>query len=434
MLIGVGEVAGFASNLQRGFEDLGTPCDYLDLSEHPFAYGGTKALPRLSALRLRLQGRVASVGRKSLRGRTLRVGIWLVDLAALSWAISRHDAFIFLGRRSLLRRNLDLPILRLVGKEVIFVFLGSDHRPPYLNGKLVARHADPARSGLDRLVAHTRETVRTVARIERHAQFVVGMSGSAHFHRRPFIHFLAMGIPSGQEGADDELASPSQAASFTGSGVRVLHAPSDVAKGSKRIREWIDLLRADGVEIDYLELVKRPHREVLQAIAQSDLVVDQLYSDSPLAAFAAEAAYLGKPVLVGGYYAGQIRDDLASDLIPPSCFVTPEAFPASLRALVTDAGLRSEMGLRVSGYVRSRWSRSAVARRYQQLIEGKPSPEWMYDPANIRYVHGWGLEEKALADVIRSLRDRFGSAVFQLGRNPSALSRLLELGGSASGR
>ena len=42
---------------------------------------------------------------------------------------------------------------------------------------------------------------------------------------------------------------------------------------------------------------------VLEKMAMSDIVVDQVYCDTPMAGFATEAAINGVPVVVGGYYA-----------------------------------------------------------------------------------------------------------------------------------
>ena len=54
----------------------------------------------------------------------------------------------------------------------------------------------------------------------------------------------------------------------------------------------------EGLPLEYVEIVGQPNDIVLAEIARSAFVIDQLYSDTPMAGFAAEAARLGKPAIV----------------------------------------------------------------------------------------------------------------------------------------
>ena len=423
------EVAGYLANLQRGFQELGHTCHYLDLPDHPFEYEGQKSVPRISRW-THLAHRRLGVHRR----RSIRWYLWLamslpLDLGIFAWAAFHADLFIFAGRDSLLRRNLDLPILKALGKHVVWVFLGSDHRPPYLNGKAVREARAAGDDGDRRLVNEARALRETVRRIERHADTVVASSASAQFHTRSFVHHLAVGIPCG--GPDEGSAGTDTRSEpiFTGSGVRILHAPSDPAKGTEVIRGCLEQLRHAGVPFDYVEITGRPNREVHAAIVQSQLVVDEVYSDTPLAVLGTEVAYLGRAVLVSGYYADEIYSEIAAELIPPSCFVTPERFCEALQELVRDDARRRELGALAQSFVRERWSRADVARRYLQIAAGEIPAEWMCNPADLRYVHGWGLGEGQLRDVLHALVGRFGAPALAMDHNPALEARLLELSG-----
>ena len=421
------EVAGYLANLQRGFQELGHTCHYLDLPEHPFDYEGDRSVPRLSRWSHLAHRRLGAHRRRSIRWYVWLALSWPPDLCIFAWAAFHADLFIFAGRNSLLLRNLDLPILKALGKRVVWVFLGSDHRPPYLNGRTV-REARAAGDDAGRqLVNRARAMRETVRRVERHADAVVALSASAQFHTRSFLHLLAVGIPYGgpDEGpADtDERHEPI----FTGTGVRVLHAPSDPAKGTAAIRGCLEQLTSAGVPFDYVEMTGRPNRDVRAAMMESQLVVDEMYSDTPLAALGTEAAYLGRPVLVGGYYADQIHSEIAPELIPPGCFVTPERFCAALQELVGDDGRRREIGALAQEFVRERWSRADVARRYLQVAAGEIPAAWICNPADLRYVHGWGLAEDQLRDVLRALVGRWGAPALAMDHNPALEARLLEL-------
>ena len=359
---------------------------------------------------------------------------WLIDLLILGWALGHADLFIFSGHDSLMWRNADLPLLRLLRKRIVWVFLGSDHRPPYLNGKRVRESLGAGDAGYAAMAERARVVRTIVERIERRANVVVAMSASAQFHSRPFVHLLAVGIP---HGSPAEAPDPSMAPETVGGlepGLRLLHSPSDPAKGTDLIRGCIQELRGRGIPIDYREITGRPHREVLDAILESDGVVDQAYSDSPLAVFATEAGFRNRPALVGGYYANEIAEDVPADLIPPSRFVAPEQLCSAIEELAGDEAGRIAQGADLARFVRERWSRADVARRYLLIAFSVPPPGWWYDPARLRYLHGWGLSEEEMRHYVTQLVDRCGSSALALDQHPSLRDRLLDLarGGAAA--
>ena len=113
------------------------------------------------------------------------------DLPLLLWAIATCDIFIF-GFASTFFGYLELPLLKLFRRRVVFIFHGSDSRPPYLDGAVPTADAG---SRPDALVRSTRRVKRRVRTIDRWADVVVDNPLSAHFHERPIVSFLAIGIP-----------------------------------------------------------------------------------------------------------------------------------------------------------------------------------------------------------------------------------------------
>ena len=431
ILLGMAETAGYLASLQRGFEEIGCRCHFIDLTEHPFAYGRTAALPGPSRWRVAITRRLASLPRRSSRRLGWRATTMLVDLLMLGWAIGHADLFVFTGHDSLLWRNLDLPLLRLLRKRVVWVFLGSDHRPPYLNGKRVRESLAAGESGYLQMAERTRAFATIVRRIERRADVVVAMSASAQLHTRSFVHLLAIGIP--HAGEREQPEPPATSRRVPGAPVRVLHSPSDPAKGSEAIQRCVAGLAADGLPLEYREITGRPHAEVLDAIVDSDLVVDQLYSDSPLAVFATEAGYRGRAAIVGGYYADEIADDVPAELIPPSRFVAPGRLCAAIEELVRDEAGRAAVGTELARFVQERWSPADVARRYLQIAYAVPPAAWLYDPARLRYVHGWGLSEAEIGDYVGGFVERCGDSALALDHHPGLRDRLLGLTASTHG-
>ena len=361
--------------------------------------------------------------------RRLWRAVWLITyvlqmpvrIALFARAVARHDAFI-LSSDTWVHRKLDLRVLRLLRKRVIVVFTGSDHRPPYLDGWFGARESDPDWGGLAKATRRVRQRVATA---ERYADEIVALPASAHFHTKPIVDFLRIGFPTP---IPSDEASTDASGPFRGEGVRVLHSPSNpISKGSDLVRAAVKQLRTAGHAIDYVEIVGRPHREVLAALRQCDFVVDEVFSDTPMAAFATEAAAFGKPAVVTGYYAELISQQLPPEAIPPSLFEVPEQLTTAIECLVTDLRFRRELGARAQAFVEANWSPAAVAGRYLRMIEGEAPAGWRWDPARQRYLYGSGMNREVVASTVRGLVETAGPTVLQMSHNPDLEARILEM-------
>ena len=411
IFIGLTEVAGYYRGLERGFRDIGVEARFYDESAHSFGYGRVGFLGRLSSAtevaRVARSGATRAVTLACLRAVRLVAHAWL-----FAWAVVRYDVFIFGGGDTLLRRR-ELPILRRLGKRIIWVFTGSDHRPPYLNGRWVRSALENSLEPLLREMTETADRVRTA---ERYADVIVAAASSAQFHRQPFVHFVAIGIP-----APNPQVIQASATVFQGKGVRILHCPSDpISKGTSIVRRHVDELCAAGREIDYVEMTGKPNTEVLAALRDCDFVVDELYSDTPMAVFATEAGLFGKPVVVAGYYARQYERDLGSlGEIPPTLFCEPDQAGEAIRLMVDDASFRTELGRRAAEFVCQRWSPTQVALRYLRLIDGDIPAEWWCDPISIDYVMGWGLTEALWHKGLRVLVGAAGVQALAEAANPA---------------
>jgi hypothetical protein len=206
--------------------------------------------------------------------------------------------------------------------------------------------------------------------------------------------------------------------------IQILHSPSDpIAKGSDRIRNSINVLKKKGYNIDFVEITGRPHQEVIEELQKCDFVVDQVYSDTPMAGFATEAAWFGKPAIVGGYYADYIHNDCAREHIPPSLFCHPDEITTAIERLIVDKEFRLALGQKAQEFVRTQRTPKQVARRYLQLIEGIIPDEFMFDPSTIRYVQGSGVPESKSREIIRGMIEQYGIESLCLANKPE-LERL----------
>jgi hypothetical protein len=423
VFLGLTEVAGYFSNLETGLRELGVEVEFRDFSINPLGYS-TRPWPTRSA-RARLLNLAAAPPRSWRR----RVWRWAAaayrrlrlvrSITYLPVALIRFDTFILAGGGMFLDGR-ELGLLKRLGKRVVIVFTGSDHRPPYLNGLWVR---DAMETGYRQMARDSRRIQARVERVERWADAIVALPESAQFHRRPFIDFLRIGFP---------FTAPLApvAVTRTTASVRALHCPTTPsAKGSSRIREAVGELRERGVALDLVEISGRPHREVLAALSECDFVIDEVYSDSPMAGFATEAGYFGRPAVVGGYAARQSADIRTDWEPPPTLFVEPDGLRAAIELLATDAPARTDLGERASGFVRTHWSPATVARRLMDVVEGNVPAPWLIEPDNVQYIDGWGLTRDSLRLGLRGMIDAFGPGALAMDHRPAVRTRLLEVAG-----
>lgn len=412
VFLGMTEVAGFCANLKKGFNDIGVACTFVALTSHRYAYGreDTNIVVRLAQTTCRRLGRPGqSLGTKLVWRIAHHLSLWLL----LFWAVATHDTFIFVAGGSVLGLR-DLPILKLLRKRIVFVFLGSDSRPPFCDGGAIRIGDAPVG---ERCARASRERKALLQRIDNFATVVIDHPLASHFHTRTLIKFSSIGLPyeidiGDRAGRREEYEDSERA-------LRILHAPSDPErKGTARIREIVRQVALAGNAIDYVEVTGVPNRELLKEIARCDLVVDQMFSDTPLAGLGTQAAFLGKPTVLGGYGQEDLRRFYTEEEIPPSFYCRPEEMEATLSAVVRDAALRRTMGRRAQAYVERNCTPSVVAARYLRLLEGDVPAEWKFEPTDVRYLNGWGIDEQDVAFVLRAMLEFGGRESLQLGDKP----------------
>lgn len=420
IFVGSTEIAGIGEGLSHGFADLGHECDVVTALPHPFAYGVAQPKPWFAVIWLRLHDMVQRAGPKtSVRGFSWRVAraswSWVVLLASLY----RYDAFIFLYGSTITNTEFELWLLRRLKKRIIFTYVGSDARPAYMDGAL----SISVNASTKQIYQIVKRQKKLIAMHERYANEIVSAHIISHFNSRPLVNWFAMGIPR-VVGTVKAPANPGGRSSR----VRVLHSPSNpIVKGTEIIEQAVDRLKSKGLDIELVMLKATPNNVVLAEIMKSDFVIDQVYSDQPLATFATEAAHFGKPAVVSGYFSEVIKDYLNPELIAPSEYVPPEALEAAIEKLSTDKAYRIELGARAKLYVEYRWSSRAVAQRYLMLIEGNVPADWYFDPFDTLYIGGCGLSKETTAIQIQTLVEAYGASALQVDDKPRLKEALLDM-------
>lgn len=423
------EIGGFYSRLADGLSRTGVSVTTYGLSSHPFGYDvSPRRTPVIVDWSERWNKRSQNIPKNRIVGRVGASSLAkLLRLALFLWAMTNHDAFVFVFGTSLLPMNADLPILRLFRRRVIAVLgNGSEARPPYINGVFLdSREKSLSIQQYARLSTKMRQRI---LRFERFANVIVGAPLTAQFFSKPFVNWFSLGIPiqitTAHSSSGTQVDSTENGAS---SAVRILHAPSNPAfKGTRRIRDAVEALKQAGHQIEYIEIVRQPNRVVMEQLDRCDFVVDQVYSDSPLAGLATEAAAYGKPAVVGGYGWDELRANIDQESWPPSEICHPDSIQTAIERLIKNKDYRVRLGQQAQDFVSTFWNVDTVASKYLHLIEGPAPKGWMCDPRTIYYVYGGGLPAPTSQRILRRIVDRCGARGLALSHNPVLEKRFVD--------
>jgi hypothetical protein len=419
ILIAPVEIAGYYSNLAKGFKELGVDYDFVVYSSHTFGYGGESKKPILLRLadwfnQLRSEKSIFLVKVISIIPMRFLTYLWG------TMAMFRYNVFVFAFGRSLLPNNIDLPILKFLGKRVISnLSHGSEARPPYIDGSYLSKEGDL--SSISEIFSLVLRNKNIITRHQKYADLVIGAPySSSQFAKNTFINYLNLGIPiSYNHSEKDSFSQVHIQGEIPEKKIRILHSPSNpVSKGTSQITKAIENLKSKGYLIDFVLIQNRPFHEVLLEIKRCDFVVDQLFSDTPMAGFATEAAWFGKPAVVGGYGLDKLKKFVPDDMWPPSKISHPDHIEQAIEYLLTSKDNREKLGKQAQTFVKEKWNAIEVAKKYLCLIKGEIPLGWTVNPLDIEYLEGVGQSVTRTRLTVRELISAYGVDALQLGHRP----------------
>lgn len=271
-------------------------------------------------------------------------------------AFMSHDIFNFHFGHTLLGDGLgDLPLLKFARKTVLMHFHGCDIR----DSKHMQRtHRINTCQACWPMACNSNRNQARAAGRELGPRAIVYTPDLKEF--LPDATFLPQPVDvRALDAAAAEFRLPERDPGI----VRLVHAPSSVdLKGTAFVVGACDRLRAKGVPIELRLVTGKPHREVLEEIANADFVVDQLLAGAH-GVFAVEAMALGVPTIA------YIRDDLRG-LYPPDFPVisaTPEGLSEVVGTLLDDRDSWKGLGVRSRAYAQREHDMAQVAARLAKL-------------------------------------------------------------------
>jgi hypothetical protein len=105
---------------------------------------------------------------------------------------------------------------------------------------------------------------------------------------------------------------------------------------------------------------------------------------------------------------------------------------AAIETLIVDTAYRHELGAKAKQFAETNWAPKAVAARYLRLIHGDVPADWLFDPRQLRYLHGCGLPEARTKELVREVIACGGVDALQLQDKPELERLFVEFAGSVT--
>lgn len=418
IFIGPQEIAGYYTNLKRGFDSIGQKADLYEFKRHKSSYFNPESQMAIVSWIQRL----SDIKRGGIVGKLLKMVNEGLKMVFMVICLFKYQVFIFGYGKTFLLNNRDLKILKFFGKKLIFnMSHGSEMRVPSMDGAVFGPEPIDDYAKSKELARLSKMRKIRAARIEKYADMIVGAPySSAYYSEKKFINSFITGLPIDLRNAKTEKTEPP-------SRVRVLHCPSNLkAKGTVVIREVIKKIKDKGIDFDYVEVIGQPNEVVLAEIQKSTFIMDQLYSDIFLAGLATESAWYGKPSIVGGYGLAELKHLMKKELVPPSEICRPKDLQESIEKMILDEDYRNQLGVNAQKFVRERWVASEVANKYLRMIEGDVPEDWLFDPTRVDYMFGCAIEDKEVISNFKLQVENFGIESLMLKHRPEIEQKVLQ--------
>ncbi len=419
IFLGVQEIAGVMERLNNAFHEIGIESDFYCMDNYEFG-SDKKDKAILRKYQIHSNKRIHTT-KEYMRNWWYFLQMWDI-LHIFFHVLFRYDEFIFIFGHGMFFYNkylskieeLEFFILKLFHKKMIMWLCGSDSRAPYCDVYIYCCPNEP-----ERLYRATQKRSKRIKMLEKYMK-LIDFPASSHFHSKPYLIYNCIGVPIDEK-------ERVHVGKKNDNKVRILHAPSDQkGKGTAVIREILKKIKEEGYEFEYIEVSGLPHKVVLEKMAMADIVIDQVYSDTPMAGFATEAAINGIPVVVGGYYSDVYKKVLPQP-ISPTVYCNPEKLKEKIIYLIEHKEERDRIGQSLQDYVENNCLATIVADKFLKIFDDSYPKEWIMNLDDNDYIWGYGNSKESIANEITRLIDNYGPDSLCLDKNSILYKKYMQL-------
>lgn len=409
----ISEIAGYNYALSEGLKDLGLKADYIDFQ--PNIYTDRKQKPNLIPSLLKL---LKNKKKDEIFG-------FLID------KLYSHVVFVY-GGRSFIEPSVSIEknitrINKLFGKKTkkIFVFNGSDARPPIMNGIYINTLSKETPDPLLYLKEQSEITNHCVEIAEAVADKIIAQPHHNSNITKSFANFCTLGLGI----KEIYNLKPNETKHNNPERIIIQHSPSNrKGKGSDVILEVINEIKEEGFNIEYREIHNKPHQEVCKGLCEAHILIDQLYSDIPLTAASSEGAFYNCFTIMGGYQLEKTLATMPENLRPNLHYIQPskEELKNILIKAITDRNFRKSEADKQTAFVKQYCTPKSFAERFLKIIKTEAPESWYIKTEEPSIETGCVISKQEMVDNLKCFVSRFGIKATKI-KNKKLLQKLKEL-------
>jgi hypothetical protein len=153
----------------------------------------------------------------------------------------------------------------------------------------------------------------------------------------------------------------------------IIHAPSKRnIKGTEKILDVIERLHNDGIKFDFHLLENIPNKVLVEKLEQADILIDQIYLNGP-AVLSSEAMAAGCAVATRFFDEGATKD-------APLCYIDEACLYDNLKTLIVDVEYRKKLVGKGRLFVEKNNTPSVVAKKLLVCLERDKRGDYDYRP------------------------------------------------------
>ena len=357
IFIGLTDVANITANYAKGFQALGHEV-------FSAVWSRSRFYPD-SEYNLVIDGRNHGTEPGNGLFSYFRIALQLLKLAKGL----NCDLFI-LYAPAVLPTHLYYPLLNFFNKKVITAFWGSDIRYWYAFAEemRLLRVQDEVLPFFEYVKSRSGggywDKKRTVRVAEKYSSLIISLPDCAQLQTKPYMR---SNIPL--DLSQYKFNIPGRVKPL------ILHAPSVAeAKGTDVVLEVIKELKEEGLEFDFRFIENMPNPELRELLADSDIVVDELYS-ATVGGLSSEAMATGNAVLVR-YMADYCKVPAGCPAVNVNKFTLKD----NLRQVILDVDRRKELARLGRPYVENANDHIKICSDLLSWLEKKNGLDYDFRP------------------------------------------------------
>lgn len=273
--------------------------------------------------------------------------------------IDECDLFIFLSS-SFYQNFKDLEKIKNKNKKIVFIFCGDDARWYFSMEQDFNAHGLVPISYEKDYSYSTRALnfrLKAIRYAEKYADFIFSKREQSQLQIRPFFHFpMTVFYEDFPKNIIHQREIPI-----------VLHAPtSPNIKGTKYVLDAFEELKKEGIPFQPILLTNFPNDQILNKIADADIVIDQLLIPGG-GRLSTEALSMGKVVLSNMSYNIYNQGINLNDC--PIIDVSPSTIYETLKKLILDVNSRILISKKGKLYVEKYLDTLTLAKKIDSLVK-----------------------------------------------------------------